>query len=41
MPPQSTWKDAFTMMWHRLIDDIEAVGMYEDEEIEDIERLMK
>ena len=29
MPPQSSWVDAFAIMWHKMIDDIVAVGYYD------------
>jgi aminoglycoside phosphotransferase (APT) family kinase protein len=32
MPPQARWVDAFAIMWHRLIDDVVAVGHYDDGE---------
>ncbi len=32
MAPQPTWKQAFTVMWHKLIDDIVGVGHYDDGE---------
>ncbi|MEM7346979.1 MAG: aminoglycoside phosphotransferase family protein [Chloroflexota bacterium] len=28
MDPQSTWVDAFQIMWHKLLDDVEACGSY-------------
>lgn len=32
MTPQNNWVDAFAIMWSKLIDDIVAVGYYNDEE---------
>ena len=32
MEAQTSWVDAFAVMWNRLIDDIVAVGHYNDEE---------
>lgn len=32
MPPQSTWQDAFAVMWRKLLDDIVGVGEYSAEE---------
>ncbi|MCL5998209.1 MAG: phosphotransferase [Chloroflexi bacterium] len=32
MQPQQTWAAAFEIMWHRMIDDIAAVGHYDAEE---------
>ncbi|MBV7332877.1 aminoglycoside phosphotransferase family protein [Chloroflexi bacterium TSY] len=32
MEPENSWADAFFVMWNRLIDDVIAVGYYDDEE---------
>ncbi len=32
MEPQSTWVEAFEIMWNKMVDDIVAVGHYDDEE---------
>lgn len=32
MEPQASWVDAFAIMWHKLIDDIVAVGHYDADE---------
>ena len=32
MEPQSTWVEAFEIMWNRMVDDIVAVGHYDEEE---------
>jgi aminoglycoside phosphotransferase (APT) family kinase protein len=32
MQPQSTWIEAFQVMWRNLIEDVAAVGYYSDEE---------
>lgn len=32
MPPQSSWNEAFWLMWHKMIDDVAAVGYYTPEE---------
>ena len=34
MPPQSSWNEAFRLMWRKLIDDVAAVGYYGPEECE-------
>ncbi|HQH52725.1 MAG TPA: aminoglycoside phosphotransferase family protein [Candidatus Hydrogenedentes bacterium] len=32
MEPQSSWVDAFLIMWRKLVDDVVSVGYYDDEE---------
>ena len=32
MPPQSTWNEAFQVMWRKLIEDVVTVGYYTQEE---------
>jgi fructosamine-3-kinase len=32
MPPQSTWVEAFHVMWHALLDDVVACGTYTEAE---------
>jgi len=32
MEPQSTWQEAFVIMWRKLVDDIVSVGYYDDAE---------
>lgn len=32
MPPQASWVDAFALMWQKLIDDVVAVGYYDESE---------
>ncbi len=40
MPPQSSWADAFVIMWHKMIDDIVMVGYYDDEESHFLRQLL-
>ena len=40
MPPQSTWVDAFQVMWRRLIEDVLACGHYNREEADALLRLL-
>ncbi len=40
MPPQSSWLDAFAMMWHRLLDDVVATGLYTAEEDRRLRQLL-
>jgi aminoglycoside phosphotransferase (APT) family kinase protein len=32
MEPQTTWQDAFCVMWHKLLDDVVATGHYSAED---------
>lgn len=32
MPPQRRWVDAFALMWQKLVDDVVAVGYYDEAE---------
>jgi Ser/Thr protein kinase RdoA (MazF antagonist) len=41
MSPQSTWADAFTVMWNKLLDDIVACGGYTAEEAGSLRRLLQ
>ena len=40
MQPQSTWVEAFTVMWNKLLDDIVACGGYTPEEADAFRRLL-
>jgi aminoglycoside phosphotransferase (APT) family kinase protein len=40
MPPQPDWRDAFVIMWNRLLDDIVRCGGYTDEEADHLRRLL-
>ena len=41
MSPQSTWADAFVVMWNKLLDDIVACGGYSREEAGALRRLLR
>jgi aminoglycoside phosphotransferase (APT) family kinase protein len=40
MEAQSNWRDAFVIMWHKLIEDIVGVGHYNSEESSHLRRLL-
>jgi fructosamine-3-kinase len=40
MAPQSDWASAFTIMWHKLLADIERCGGYSHDEAERMRRLL-
>jgi aminoglycoside phosphotransferase (APT) family kinase protein len=40
MLPQSTWIEAFQVMWHKLIEDVAAVRYYSDEECSQLRDLL-
>jgi aminoglycoside phosphotransferase (APT) family kinase protein len=40
MEPQGDWASAFAVMWHKLLDDIEACGGYRPEEAARMRRLL-
>jgi aminoglycoside phosphotransferase (APT) family kinase protein len=40
MQPQSTWVEAFTVMWNKLLDDVVACGGYTPEEADAFRRLL-
>ncbi len=40
MEPQQRWTDAFHIMWNKLIDDVAAVGYYNDRESGMLRRLL-
>ena len=40
MAPQSSWADAFHVMWNKMIDDIVAIGYYDDRENEFLRSLL-
>jgi aminoglycoside phosphotransferase (APT) family kinase protein len=40
MEPQTTWVDAFTVMWNKLLDDVVACGGYTREEADAMRRLL-
>lgn len=40
MPSQSSWVDAFAVMWRKLIDDIVAVGYYDEAESHSMRQLL-
>lgn len=41
MTPQTTWVDAFTKMWHKLLDDVVACGAYSIEEGQTMRNLLE
>jgi len=41
MQPQSTWVEAFAVMWNRLLDDVVACGGYRPEEANALRRLLE
>ncbi len=41
MQPQSTWVEAFAVMWNRLLDDVVACGGYRPEEADALRRLLE
>jgi aminoglycoside phosphotransferase (APT) family kinase protein len=40
MEPQANWLDAFQVMWHKMIEDVAAVGYYDQEECVLLRRLL-
>ena len=40
MRPQSSWVDAFALMWHKMIEDIVAVGYYDETESDYLRHLL-
>ncbi len=40
MEPQASWRDAFGIMWQRLLDDIEACNGYDARELDYMRRLL-
>lgn len=40
MPPQSTWVEAFAVMWNKLLDDVVACGGYTRDEADGLRRLL-
>ena len=40
MAPQNNWRDAFIIMWHKMIEDIVGVGHYNSEESSHLRRLL-
>jgi aminoglycoside phosphotransferase (APT) family kinase protein len=40
MLPQNNWLDAFTIMWHKMIDDIVGVGYYNEAESTHLRHLL-
>lgn len=40
MVPQATWRDAFAIMWNKLLDDVAETGHYSAEEADDLRRLL-
>jgi aminoglycoside phosphotransferase (APT) family kinase protein len=41
MIPQPTWREAFTVMWNKLLDDLVACGGYTTEEADAFRRLLE
>jgi aminoglycoside phosphotransferase (APT) family kinase protein len=41
MQPQSTWVEAFAVMWNRLLDDVVACGGYRPEEADALRHLLE
>ncbi|HOJ34559.1 MAG TPA: aminoglycoside phosphotransferase family protein [Candidatus Hydrogenedentes bacterium] len=41
MEPQSTWNEAFRIMWGKLLQDVASVGYYNQEEIEFLTELLE
>jgi Ser/Thr protein kinase RdoA (MazF antagonist) len=41
MSPQSTWADAFVVMWYKLLDDVVACGGYTAKEADALRRLLR
>ena len=40
MEPQPSWRDAFRVMWHKLLDDVEACGGYGPDEFDHMRLLL-
>jgi len=40
MEPQNNWRDAFVIMWNKLLDDIQGCGGYSKSEAEGMRRLL-
>lgn len=41
MPAQSTWADAFRLMWNKLLDDVVACGSYDEKEALAMRKLLE
>ncbi|HUU28237.1 MAG TPA: aminoglycoside phosphotransferase family protein [archaeon] len=41
MEPQNNWTEAFVIMWHKLLDDIQSCGGYNQNEADSMRRLLE